>query len=93
MMMLTGISPEMTTAAYRVGDSATNIITPLMIYFPLILIFAQRWQKNYGLGSLTATMLPYSIGLLLGGLALIILWVAMGWPLGPSAPLGYTLPN
>jgi aminobenzoyl-glutamate transport protein len=93
MMMLTGISPEMTTAAYRVGDSATNIITPLTIYFPLILIFAQRWQKNYGLGSLTATMLPYSIGLLLGGLALIILWVAMGWPLGPSAPLGYTLPN
>lgn len=93
MMMLTGISPEMTTAAYRVGDSATNIITPLMIYFPLILIFAQRWQKNYGLGSLTATMLPYSIYLLLGGLALTILWVVMGWPLGPSAPLAYTLPT
>lgn len=93
MMMLTGISPEMTTAAYRVGDSATNIITPLMIYFPLILIFAQRWQKDYGLGSLTATMLPYSICLLLGGLALTILWVAMGWPLGPSAPLSYRLPG
>ena len=58
MLMLLGISPEMATASYRVGDSATNIITPLMVYFPLILIFCQRWQKDFGLGSLAATMLP-----------------------------------
>src|SRR5690606_8482732 len=64
MLLLLGISAEMTTAAYRVGDSATNIITPLMDYFPLILIFCQRWQKDFGIGSLAATMLPYSIGLL-----------------------------
>ena len=52
MLMLLGITPEMATAAYRVGDGATNIITPLMVYFPLILIFCQRWQSNFGLGSL-----------------------------------------
>jgi aminobenzoyl-glutamate transport protein len=67
MLMLLGISPETTTAAYRVGDSATNIITPLMVYFPLILIFCQRWQKDFGLGSLAAMMLPYSIGLMIAG--------------------------
>lgn len=85
MLMLLGITPEMTTAAYRVGDGATNIITPLMVYFPLILIFCQRWQKDFGLGSLAATMLPYSIGLLLSGLALVIAWVALDLPLGPGA--------
>ena len=72
MLMLLGITPEMATAAYRVGDGATNIITPLMVYFPLILIFCQRWQSNFGLGSLAATMLPYSIGLLVSGLAMTI---------------------
>ena len=61
MLMLLGISPEGATAAYRVGDGATNIITPLMVYFPLILIFAQRWQKDFGLGSLTGLMLTYSV--------------------------------
>ncbi|MBT8473166.1 MAG: AbgT family transporter, partial [Marinicaulis sp.] len=60
MLMLLGISPEAATAAYRVGDSATNIITPLMVYFPLILTFCQRWKPEFGLGSLTATMIPYS---------------------------------
>ena len=85
MLMLLGISPEMATAAYRVGDGATNIITPLMVYFPLILIFCQRWQKDFGLGSLAATMLPYSIGLLVAGLALTIGWVVLDLPLGPGA--------
>src|SRR5690606_27081891 len=50
MLMLLGISAEMTTAAYRVGDGSTNIVTPLMVYFPLILVFCQRWQKDFGLG-------------------------------------------
>ena len=83
--MLLGISPEMATAAYRVGDSATNIITPLMVYFPLILIFCQRWQANFGLGSLTATMLPYSLGLIFAGLLMTIAWVVLDLPLGPGA--------
>ncbi|HCX11216.1 MAG TPA: hypothetical protein DHU81_12940, partial [Hyphomonas sp.] len=67
MLMLLGISPEGATAAYRVGDSATNIITPLMVYFPLILVFARRWQSDFGLGSLTAMMIPYSVWMLITG--------------------------
>ena len=92
MLMLVGISPEMTTAAYRVGDSATNIITPLMPYLPLVLVFAQRWQKDFGLGSLVATMLPYSVFLLLSGLVLTVLWVFLGLPLGPAAPVSFAMP-
>ena len=92
MLMLLGISPEMATAAYRVGDSATNIITPLMVYFPLILIFCQRWQKDFGLGSLAATMLPYSVGLMIAGLALTIGWVVLDLPLGPGASVFMEVP-
>ena len=91
MLMLIGISPEMSTAAYRVGDGATNIITPLMPYFPLILIFCQRWQKQFGLGSLAATMLPYSVLMLFAGLALTVVWVVLGIPLGPGATVEFSL--
>ncbi len=91
MLMLIGVSPEMSTAAYRVGDGATNIITPLMPYFPLILIFCQRWQKEFGLGSLAATMLPYSALLLIAGIILTIVWVVLGLPLGPGAPVHFSL--
>ena len=91
MLMLIGISPEMSTAAYRVGDGATNIITPLMPYFPLILVFCQRWQKEFGLGSLAATMLPYSLLLLLAGLVMTIVWVILGLPLGPGASVEFSL--
>lgn len=93
MLMLLGITPEMATAAYRVGDGATNIITPLMVYFPLILIFCQRWQKDFGLGSLAATMLPYSIGLLVAGLAMTIGWVVLDLPLGPGAEVFQLAPT
>ncbi|MEM7219528.1 MAG: AbgT family transporter [Pseudomonadota bacterium] len=91
MLMLLGISPEGATAAYRVGDSATNIITPLMVYFPLILIFAQRWQKDFGLGSLTAMMIPYSIWMLVSGTVLMMLWIWLGIDLGPGAPVAIEL--
>lgn len=93
MLMLLGISPEMATAAYRVGDSATNIITPLMVYFPLVLVFARRWVPEFGIGSLTAAMLPYSIWLLITGIIMTIAWVYLGLPLGPGAEVGYTLPT
>lgn len=92
MLMLLGISPEMTTAAYRVGDGATNIITPLMVYFPLILVFAQRWVPSFGLGNLAATMLPYSVWILISGLALMVVWVMFNLPPGPGASVGYVLP-
>lgn len=91
MLMLIGISPEMSTAAYRVGDGATNIITPLMPYFPLILVFCQRWQKDFGIGSLAATMLPYSLLLLAAGLIMTMLWVVLGIPLGPGATVEFSL--
>lgn len=93
MLMLLGVTPEMSTAAYRVGDGATNIITPLMVYFPLILIFCQRWNKEFGLGSLAATMLPYSIGLLVIGIALTIGWVVLDLPLGPGASVFMEIPT
>jgi aminobenzoyl-glutamate transport protein len=91
MLMLLGVSPEMSTAAYRVGDGATNIITPLMPYFALILTFCQRWQKEFGIGSLAATMIPYSIWLLISGTVMVIVWILLGLPLGPGASSAYTL--
>jgi aminobenzoyl-glutamate transport protein len=92
MLMLLGVSPEMATAAYRVGDSATNIITPLMVYFPLVLVFARRWVPEFGIGSLTAAMIPYSIWLLISGIIMTVAWVYLGLPLGPGAEVAYELP-
>ena len=91
MLMLLGVSPEMATATYRVGDGATNIITPLMPYFALILTFCQRWNKEFGIGSLVATMIPYSIWLLLTGMVLVLLWIILGLPLGPGVGTGYSV--
>ena len=93
MLMLLGISPDGATAVYRVGDGATNIVTPLMVYFPLILVFARRWQKDFGLGSLTAMMIPYSIWMLITGVILVVAWAFLGFDLGPGAPMAYTLPG
>ncbi|GGD56234.1 membrane protein [Aurantiacibacter arachoides] len=93
MLMLLGISPEMTTAAFRVGDSATNIITPLLPYFPLILIFCQRWNRDFGIGSLTAMMIPYCGGIMVAGLAITIGWVVFDLPLGPGASVFFDLPK
>ncbi len=85
MFMLLGISPEMTTAAYRMGDSYTNIMTPLMSYFPLILAFSQRWDRTMGVGSLLALMLPYALCFMVVGISMTIGWVALDLPLGPGA--------
>jgi len=92
MFMLLGISPEMTTAAYRMGDSVTNIATPLMSYFPLILTFAQRWDPRFGLGSLMSTMLPYAGAFLVAGLLMVAAWVTFELPLGPGVGVHYTPP-
>jgi aminobenzoyl-glutamate transport protein len=92
MFMLLGISPEMTTAAYRMGDSYTNIMTPLMSYFPLILAFARRWDNSMGVGSLLALMLPYALTFMAFGIALTVAWVAFDWPLGPGAQVYYQSP-
>lgn len=93
MLMLLGISPEMTTAAYRMGDSIFNIVTPIAANFVLVLIFCQRWVKGFGIGSLIALMLPFSIANFLFGLLLVGTWVTFGIPVGPGAPVGYALPS
>ncbi|MEZ9917847.1 aminobenzoyl-glutamate transporter [Vibrio breoganii] len=90
MLMLVGYAPETIQAAYRIGDSTTNIITPMMSYFGLILAVATRYMKNLGIGTLVATMLPYSICFLFGWSILFYLWVfVFGLPVGPGAATFY----
>jgi aminobenzoyl-glutamate transport protein len=87
--MQLGISPELTQAAYRVGDSSTNIITPLMPYFPLVVAYSQRYVKKAGIGTLTAMMVPYSATfIVLWTLFLLGFW-ALGLPLGLGATYSY----
>jgi aminobenzoyl-glutamate transport protein len=86
MFMLLGYPPEVTQAAYRVGDSVTNIISPMMSYFALIIAFVQRYMGQAGIGTLVSLMLPYSVVFLIGWSLLFITWILLGWPVGPGAP-------
>ena len=87
IMMQLGYSPEVTQAAYRIGDSCTNIVTPMMSYFGLILAFAARYDRKLGIGTMISTMLPYSVVFLIGWTILFYVWVfALGLPVGPGAP-------
>ena len=90
MLMSLGISPDLTQAAYRVGDSSTNIITPLMPYFPLVVVYCQRYVKNTGIGTLTAMMLPYSMSFLVLWTIFLLIYFAIGLPLGIQS--SYTYP-
>lgn len=85
MLMLTGIAPEVSQAAYRIGDSSTNIITPLMPYFPLVLALVQKYRSDAGVGTLMAMMMPFSLMMLAGWTLLLGTWLLLGWPLGPAA--------
>lgn len=85
MMMTLGLSPELTQVAYRIGDSSTNIITPLMSYFAMIVAFTKKYDEDSGLGTLISTMLPYSITFLVGWILLLIVWYVFKLPLGPGA--------
>lgn len=89
MLMLMGYSPEMTQAAYRVGDSVANIITPLMSYFPLIVVFAQKYDKTAGIGTIIALMMPYSVVFFISWTLLLIVWYLFGLPVGPGAGIEY----
>jgi aminobenzoyl-glutamate transport protein len=89
MLMLLGYSPETTQAAYRIGDAFTNILTPLLPYFPLVIIFAQRYVKDSGIGSIVALMLPYSIVFGIVSTLTLVAWIVFGLPLGPGVPLEY----
>ncbi len=88
--MLVGYAPETIQSAYRIGDSVTNIITPMMSYFGLILAVACRYVKNLGIGTLIATMLPYSMIFMVGWSILFYVWVfVLGLPVGPGAETYY----
>lgn len=87
MFMLVGYHPGITQAAYRIGDSVTNIITPMMSYFALIVAFAQKYDEKYGIGTITATMLPYTAIIGIVWTILLAVWMLIGLPVGPDAPI------
>ena len=87
MFMLVGYHPGITQAAFRIGDSITNIITPMMSYFALIVAFAQKYDEKYGIGTITATMLPYTIIIGVVWIILLAVWMLIGLPVGPDAPI------
>lgn len=89
MFMLVGLSPELTQVTYRIGDSVTNIVSPMMSYFALIVAFIQRYDKKAGIGTVIATMLPYSFAFFIIWTILLIAWLALGIPIGPDSPLEY----
>jgi aminobenzoyl-glutamate transport protein len=87
MLMLLGYTPELTQAAYRIGDSSSNIVSPMMSYFALIVAFFERYLSRAGIGTVVATMLPYTVAFLLSWSLLLVLWMALGLPVGPGAGL------
>ena len=90
MLMSLGISPALTQAAYRIGDSSSNIITPLMPCFPLVVVYGQRYVKSTGIGTMVSLMLPYSIAFLFSWTVLLLVYWQLGIPLGLQG--GYAYP-
>ena len=87
MFMLLGYSPELTQAAYRIGDSTSNVIAPMMSYFALIVAFFERYDKTSGIGTVVATMLPYTVVFLACWSLMLVVWMLLGLPVGPGAGL------
>jgi aminobenzoyl-glutamate transport protein len=84
-----GVAPQTVLAAYRLGDSPTNVITPLMVYLPFVLTIVQRYQKDAGIGTVIALMLPYTIAIAIVWILLFIVWFLLGIPLGPGYPVSF----
>ena len=91
IFMLLGYSPELGQAVYHAGDNATNIISPLLPYFALIIVYFQKYDKNAGIGTIMANMMPYSITFFIAWVGLLIAWVLLGIPLGPDVSLYYNI--
>ena len=89
MFMILGYSPELVQNTYRIGDSVTNIISPMMSYFALIVAFFQRYDSKAGIGTIVATMLPYTFFFFLVWVAILVAWLLLGWPVGPDSGLYY----
>ncbi len=92
IFMLLGYSPELSQAVYRVGDSVTNIISPMMSYFALIIAYFQKYDHRAGMGTIISTMIPYSIIFFIGWSLFLIAWILLEIPLGPGAGLYYQMP-
>ena len=90
IFMLLGYSPELSQVVYRIGDSVTNIISPMMSFFALIIVYYQKYDPKAGVGTLMASMMPYSIAFFVVWALMMIVWILLGLPLGPEAPLYYT---
>ena len=93
MFMIMGYSPELSQVVYRIGDSVTNVISPMMSFFALIIAFVQKYDPKAGIGTIIATMVPYSFVFLILWVLLLVLWLLLGLPLGPDAGIYYTLPR
>ena len=93
MFMIMGYSPELSQVVYRIGDSVTNVISPMMSFFALIIAFVQKYDPKAGIGTIIATMVPYSFVFLILWVLLLVLWLLLGLPLGPDAGIHYTLPR
>lgn len=93
MFMIMGYSPELSQVVYRIGDSVTNVISPMMSFFALIIAFIQKYEPKAGIGTIIAAMVPYSIAFLVIWILLLVVWLTLGIPLGPDAGIYYTLPN
>jgi aminobenzoyl-glutamate transport protein len=89
MFMLMGYSPELSQVVYRVGDSVTNIISPMMSFFVLIIAFFKKYDKNAGMGTIISMMLPYTIAFFIVWSLLLIVWIKLGLPLGPGVSMFY----
>ena len=90
MFVELGLTPEYTQLAYRIGDSTTNVISPLMSYFPIIVGFASKYAKNegnMGMGTVIAMMLPYSMVFLFAWTVLFVVWTLLGLPIGPGVSM------
>lgn len=92
MFMIMGYSPELSQVVYRIGDSVTNVISPMMSFFALIIAFYQKYEPKAGIGTIIATMVPYSMAFLFVWILLLVAWLLLGLPLGPDAGIHYTLP-
>ena len=91
MFMMVGVSPELSQAAYRVGDSVSNVITPLNPYLVIVLVFMQKYVPRGGIGTLIATMFPYTVGFTIAWSIILLVWMALGFPLGPDGGLVYDI--
>jgi aminobenzoyl-glutamate transport protein len=87
LMLRLGVAPQTVLAAYRVGDSPTNVVTPLMPYFPLMVVFARRYQRDAGIGTVIALMIPYTLVLTIAWALFFVAWYVIGIPVGPGWPI------